>query len=83
MKFPAAVLLATLVTGIVSSPTSDPAGSFPQLVERKACWHESTCTWFGAAKCEHYCRQFGQSVGVSRMEKCNWLNQKRCCCSKK
>lgn len=78
MKTSILIIVAALTTGILSSP--HPAS--PVLVERKPCYHASTCSWFGAAKCEQYCReQGGQNVGVDRMEKCNLLNQKRCCCT--
>ena len=56
------------------------------LEKRKPCYYPSTCSWFNAAKCEHYCRRNGtpgyETVGVDRMEKCNLLNEKRCCCSR-
>ena len=53
MKFLALLALTTLAAAI---PAAEPAehGHFPQLVERKACYHASDCSWFYAAKCEHY-----------------------------
>ncbi|KAK3947715.1 hypothetical protein QBC32DRAFT_353541 [Pseudoneurospora amorphoporcata] len=83
MKTTFFLVLTTLASGILASPAgvSENPGSFPKLVERKACYHSSDCSWFYAAKCEQYCRQWGQNVGVDRMEKCNLLNQKRCCCT--
>ncbi len=76
-------VLATLTVGVLASPSGEsPAtGHFPQLVDRAACYHSSDCSWFYAAKCEQYCRQWGQNVGVARMEKCSLLNDKRCCCT--
>ncbi|KAJ4172993.1 hypothetical protein NW754_003199 [Fusarium falciforme] len=82
MKTPFVLLVATLITGIAAGPASELKERFPQLVERKPCYHESDCSWFYGAKCESYCRQWGQDNGVDRMEKCNLLNEKRCCCSK-
>ena len=84
MKLPA-ILLLTALTGALATPATgaDTSSPFPRELEtRKACWHSSDCSWFYGAKCEQYCRQWGQDVGVDRMEKCNLLNQKRCCCSK-
>ena len=81
---PALLLLSiasTLPNLIVASPASQPAAK--ALEERTPCYRASDCSWFYAAKCEQYCRnQGGQGVGVSRMEKCNLFNQKRCCCTR-
>jgi hypothetical protein len=75
--------IAAFSAGVLASPSADsPRGHFPQLVERKACYHASDCSWLYGAKCEQYCRQWGQNVGVDRMEKCSLLNDKRCCCTK-
>ncbi|KAK0719441.1 hypothetical protein B0H67DRAFT_151508 [Lasiosphaeris hirsuta] len=78
-------ILTTLTGTALATPAAEPAQSarspFPQLFERKACYHSSDCSWFYAAKCEQYCRQWGQNVGVDRMEKCSLLNDKRCCCT--
>ena len=78
MKTSIIVLVTTLAAGAFATPQPE---SLPALEARKACYHSSTCSWFNAAKCEQYCRQWGQQVGVDRMEKCNFLNQKRCCCT--
>ena len=77
MKFSLIVLTAALALapGISGSP-------HPELTERAPCYHASDCSWFYAAKCEQYCRQWGQNVGVARMEKCSFLNNKRCCCTR-
>lgn len=66
----------------VAQPVSAPASNIfeSKLVKRAKCYHESNCSWFFAAKCEHYCRKWG--ADVTHMEKCDWLNRKRCCCSK-
>ena len=80
MKF-SAIVLATFLTGALASPASETSERFPQLEARAACYHASDCSWFYAAKCEQYCRQWGQNVGVARMEKCSFLNDKRCCCT--
>ncbi|TPX09460.1 uncharacterized protein E0L32_009348 [Thyridium curvatum] len=79
MKF---TLVALLTAATVAMANPHQGANFPQLVERKACYHESDCGWTYGAKCEHYCRQYGQDVGVDRMEKCSILNNKRCCCTK-
>ncbi|KAK3943287.1 hypothetical protein QBC46DRAFT_378056 [Diplogelasinospora grovesii] len=89
MKTSAIFVLVSFAAGILATPATDAAAArsypFPQLIEgraaQKACYHESDCSWFYAAKCEDYCRQFGQDVGVDRMEKCSFLNDKRCCCT--
>lgn len=88
MKYTA--LLSISILALVGGPTSVLAEAFPKphirppmLMERKPCYHASDCSWFYAAKCEQYCRQQGgQHSEVDRMEKCNLLNQKRCCCTK-
>ena len=85
MKFSTLAALAlALVAPAIAGPAASPeAAAMPkELGTRAPCYHSSTCSWFNAAKCEQYCRRWGQDVGVSRMEKCNLLNQKRCCCSK-
>lgn len=82
MKLSALVFLTTLATSAFANPTTKPADSLPKLSGRAACYHESDCGFFYGAKCETYCRQWGQDVGVDRMEKCSFLNNKRCCCDK-
>ena len=80
-----ALLMLSFLALVPSSVLADPKPHIrpPMLQERKACYHASDCSWFYAAKCEQYCReQAGQSAGVDRMEKCNFLNEKRCCCTK-
>lgn len=43
--------------------------------------HSSECIWFGAARCEQYCRnQAGQGALIDHMERCDWLSRKICCC---
>ena len=83
MKTSTLLTLAALTTGILATPagTSPNNKRFPQLVERAPCYHSSDCSWFYGAQCEQYCRKWGQNVGVARMEKCNLLNMKRCCCT--
>jgi len=82
MKTSIVMSIAALAVGILGNPHGSPPSGL-KLVERAPCYHASECTWFGAAKCEQYCReQAGQDTNVDRMEKCNLLNQKRCCCSK-
>lgn len=92
MKFTIALLAALAATGVVAVPTAEPADLAPadletreNLESRAPCYYPSECSIFGAAKCEHYCRRDGapgyETVEVTRMEKCNLLNQKRCCCS--
>lgn len=80
MKLSALLFLTTL-TGVLASPAAETSERFPELVARKACYHSSDCSWSYAAKCEQYCRKWGQNVGVDRMEKCDWMNRKRCCCT--
>ena len=65
----------------VAQPVSAPASYIfePKLVKRAKCYHESDCSWFFGAQCEHYCRGFGKDV--TNMEKCDLLNRKRCCCT--
>ena len=75
-----AMFMLTALTGALASPAGT-SSRFPQLETREACYHGSDCSWFYGAKCEAYCRQWGQDVGVDRMEKCNLLNEKRCCCT--
>ena len=68
------------------APYLEARSAEPDLDKRKPCYYPSTCSWFNAAKCEHYCRRNGaagyETVEVNRMEKCNFLNEKRCCCSR-
>jgi hypothetical protein len=78
MKSFTILLLAVLATCIAGSPRPNVLEGI-EPVKRAACHHESECSWFSGAKCEHYCRQFG--ADVANMEKCNLLNQKRCCCT--
>lgn len=83
MKTTSILALLATVTAVLATPAGDaPEGAhFPKLVERKACYHASDCSWLYGAKCEQYCRKWGQNVGVDRMEKCSLLNDKRCCCT--
>jgi hypothetical protein len=80
--------IVTLAAAFAASFVSgSPAASLPDALEKRAsCYYPSTCSWFNAAKCQHYCRRNGkpgyETVGVTRMEKCNLLNQKRCCCTR-
>jgi hypothetical protein len=80
MKTSFVTLLITFAAAVTAGPQYD--GEHSILVERKPCYHAGGCSWFGAAKCENYCRGWGQDVGVDRMEKCSWKGDKRCCCSK-
>ncbi len=63
----------------------DAAAAAAALTKRTPRYYASDCGWLYAAKCEHCCRRNGdnnyQHVGVARMEKCNWTNRKRCCCT--
>lgn len=80
MKF-TALLFLTAITGAIAGPTTDSSERPSGLVAREACYHQSDCSWFNAARCENHCREYGEDIGVDRMEKCNWLNEKRCCCT--
>lgn len=53
MKCSIVFTIATIAAGVFASPAADSqTGHFPQLVERKACYHSSDCSWFYGAKCE-------------------------------
>ncbi|KAK1831895.1 hypothetical protein QBC39DRAFT_350430 [Podospora conica] len=84
MKTTSILALFASITAVIATPAGEApqsANNLPKLAERAACYHASTCSWLNGAKCEQYCRQWGQHVGVSRMEKCSLLNDKRCCCT--
>ena len=80
MKTSVVAFVVAFVTVVMGIPQYDDEHAL--LAKRKPCYHAGECSWFGAAKCEQYCRNWGQNVGVDRMEKCSWKNDKRCCCSK-
>ncbi|KAL1915318.1 uncharacterized protein VTP21DRAFT_6776 [Calcarisporiella thermophila] len=83
------LLVLTIVGAVSAAPKAEPAaeiqtvadnievGGFEKLEKRgEVCLDD--CSWFNAAKCEQRCRNLGKKF--SRMEKCSWKNDKRCCC---
>lgn len=76
------LLLATLALGVIASPLAaqdqSPNEARSPLLDKRACKHKSTCSWFNAGKCETYCRPYG---GFDVMMDC-YLGQGACCCNK-
>ncbi|PKS13386.1 hypothetical protein jhhlp_000157 [Lomentospora prolificans] len=88
MKLSGLLFVATLAAGVLASPAAQPPTSAnPQLDTRAVledrankCMATSDCSWGYAGKCEQFCRVLGYRFKT--MEKCDWLNRKRCCCKK-
>ncbi|SPO07575.1 uncharacterized protein DNG_10270 [Cephalotrichum gorgonifer] len=57
-----AVVFITALTGVLATPAADRPESLPRLEARAPCYHASDCSWFYGAKCEQYCRQWGQNA---------------------
>ena len=82
MKFTSLTLAATFALGVLASPISDnpPVAIRSALESRASCVATSDCSWGYSGKCEQFCRVLG--FRFKKMEKCDWLNRKRCCCKK-
>ncbi|SPO03062.1 related to ribosomal protein [Cephalotrichum gorgonifer] len=88
MKLTGLVFIASLAAGVLALPAADsPTSPVPNLAERAGletraakCVATSDCSWGYAGKCEQFCRVLGYDF--RKMEKCDWLNRKRCCCKR-
>ena len=88
MKLTGLLFITTLAAGVLASPAAEaPSSASPQLAARAVledraakCVATSDCSWGYAGKCEQFCRVLGYDF--RKMEKCDWLNRKRCCCKK-
>ncbi|KAF2271233.1 uncharacterized protein EI97DRAFT_438031 [Westerdykella ornata] len=87
MKIINLALAATFAFGAFASPIAEPATSGNPsialrsvLEDRATCVATSDCSWGYAGKCEQFCRVLGYKF--KKMEKCDFLNRKRCCCKR-